>query len=129
MSDDQVTFDDLLIDEEELNENLLAETLIDYLRIGSESGSLVLEDEFEDLTSHKQVTVVLLAQHALEGVGMADGQWLTPTEIAERSGVKRGTVYPAVRELDSEGIVENDDGSYRIPTHSIEAAKRFLTTE
>lgn len=129
MSENQTTFEDLLIDEEEVSETLLTETLIDYIRIGDESGSIVPQDAYEDLTNREQVVVVLLAQHALEGLDMADEQWLTPSQIAERSGIKKGSVYPAVRELDDADIVENDDGSYRIPTHSLESAKRHLEPE
>ena len=126
MSDNQTTFEDLLIDEEEVSETLLSETLIEYIRIGDESGSIVPQDAYEDLTNREKVVVILLAQHALEGLDMADEQWLTPSQIAERSGIKKGSVYPAVRELDDADIVENDDGSYRIPTHSLETAKRHL---
>ncbi|MBX0287958.1 helix-turn-helix domain-containing protein [Halomicroarcula sp. F28] len=129
MSENQTTFEDLLIDEEEVSETLLSETLIEYIRIGDESGSIVPQDAYEDLTNREQVVVVLLAQHALEGLDMADEQWLTPSQIAERSGIKKGSVYPAVRELDDADIVENDDGSYRIPTHSLESAKRHLEPE
>ncbi|NLV08184.1 hypothetical protein GOC83_18845 [Haloarcula rubripromontorii] len=129
MSDEQVTFEDLLIDEEEVSETLLTETLIDYIRIGDESGSIVPQEQFEDLTNNEKVTVVLLAQHALEGLDMTDAEWLTPTDIAKRSGVKKGSVYPAVRDLDDAGIVQNDDGSYRIPTHNLETAKQYIQQE
>jgi len=126
VSDNQLSFDDLLIDEEEVSETLLTETLIDYVRIGDESGSIVPQEAYESLTNRKKVVVALLAQHALEGLEMTDQQWLTPTEIAEKSGIKKNSVYPAVRELDDDGVVESDDGSYRIPTHSLETAKRDL---
>lgn len=129
MSDNQLSFDDLLIDEKEVSETLLTETLIDYIRIGDESGSIVPQEAYEELTNRKKVVVILLAQHALEGLEMNDQQWLTPTEIAEKSGIKKNSVYPAVRELDDGGVVETDDGSYRIPTHSLETAKRELEPE
>lgn len=129
MSDEQLSYEDLLVDEEALSEDLLTETLIDFVKIGGESGNLVPEDAFEDLTNREKVTVVLLTQHALEGLDMADEAWLTPTEIAERSGIKKGSVYPVVRELDEAGIAESDDGSYRIPTHNLGAAKRVIRKE
>ncbi|MFU1783851.1 hypothetical protein ACM16X_21020 [Haloarcula japonica] len=129
MSDKQSTFEDLLIDEEEVSETLLTETLIDYIRIGDESGSIVPQDQFEDLTNNEKVTVVLLAQHALEGLDMTDEEWLTPTDIAKRSGVKKGSVYPAVRDLDDADIVQSEEGSYRIPTHNLETAKQYIQQE
>jgi len=129
VSDSKLIFDDLLIDEEEVSGTLLTETLIDYIRIGDESGSIVPQNAYEDLTIQEKIVVILLAQHALEGLDKAEEQWLTPSAIAERSGIKKGSVYPAVRELDDEDIVVSDDGSYRIPTHSLETAKRHITQE
>lgn len=129
MSDNQMTFEDLLIDEEVVSETLLTETLIDYIRVGDESGSIVPQDAYEELTNREKVVVVLLAQHALEGLDMTDQKWLTPTEIAEKSGIKKNSVYPAVRELDDADVVKSDDGSYRIPTHNLETAKGELEQE
>ncbi|WP_135665202.1 hypothetical protein [Halorhabdus rudnickae] len=129
MSEEQSTFQDLLVDEEEASEVLLTETLIDYIRIGDDSGNIVPQEKFEDLTNPKKVSVILLAQHALEGLEMEEEQWLTPTEISEKSGIKKGSVYPAVRRLDDENIAETDDGSYRIPSHNLETAKQYLTQE
>jgi DNA-binding MarR family transcriptional regulator len=129
VSDEQLSFDDLLIDEEEASETLLTETLIDYIRIGDESGNLVPQDAYEALTNQEKIVVTLLAQHALEGLDMADEQWLTPSEISNRSGIKKGSVYPAVRELDDAGVIESDDGAYRVPTHSLETAKQHLSQE
>lgn len=129
MSDEQLTFEDLLVDEAEVSETLLTETLLDYVRIGEESGSLVPQEASEDLTNVKKVTVVLLAQHALVGLDKTDEEWLTPTQIADRSGIKKGSVYPAVRELDSADIAENNDGSYRIPIQNLETAKQFLAED
>lgn len=129
MSDNQLTFNDLLIDEEEVNENLLAETLIEYIRIGEESGRIVPQEAFEDLTNGQKVIVTLLAQHAREGLDMAEKGWVTPTEIANLSGINKNSVYPTVRKLEDDDIAENDDGSYRIPTHSLETAKQQLNTD
>lgn len=126
MPDGQLTFEDLLVDEQELSESLLTETLIEYIRIGDETGNIVPQEEFEDLTNQEKVVVVLLVQHALEGLDKTEKEFLTPTEISERSGVKKGSVYPAVRELDDADIAQNRDGAYRIPTHNLEAAKRHL---
>ena len=41
-----MTLDDLLVDEEELSESLLTETLIQYIRIGDESGNIVSQPAY-----------------------------------------------------------------------------------
>jgi len=129
MSDSQATFEDLLIDEEDIGENLLSETLIDYVRIGHNSGNLIPQEPFEELTNQQKVTIILLAQHALTELDFTEEAWLTPSAIAERSGIKKGSVYPTVRDLYEDGIAESDDGAYQIPVHNLEAAKRLLPRE
>lgn len=41
--------DDLLVDEEEINEEILFETLNPYLKIGQQSGQIVFEKEFNEI--------------------------------------------------------------------------------
>lgn len=125
MSSDQ-PLDDLLVDEEQLNQEMLRDLLSDFIRIGKQSGSLRPNPEFRDLNSKQKVTVVLLAQHARFELGMADTEWLSPSEISELSGINKNTVYPTVRDLDANGIIEGDDGEYRIPAHSIDRAETLL---
>ena len=129
MSDSQATFEDLLIDEEEISENLLSETLIDYVRIGQDSGNVIPQEPFEDLTNQQKLTIMLLAQHALTELDFTEEAWLTPSAIAKRSGMKKGSVYPTVRDLNEDGIAESDNGAYQIPVHNLEAAKRILPQE
>lgn len=126
MSDSQKTLEDLLVDQEKINKGLLHDLLSDYIQIGKQSGDLIPQSEFDELDSKQKVTVVLLAQRARNELDMVDGEWLTPTEISEQSGIKKNTVYPTVRQLDEEGLVENDDGTYRIPAHNLQRAKKLI---
>lgn len=129
MPDSQKKLEDLLVDEEKINKELLYDLLSDYIQIGKQSGDLIPHSEFDELDSKQKVTVVLLAQRARNELDMVDGGWLTPTEISNQSGIKKNTVYPTVRQLDEEGLVENDDGKYRIPAHNLQRAKDFIYGE
>lgn len=130
MSDIRMTdsspLEDVLIEEEELNEELLAETVSKYTKVSSESGSLVPEPPFQELASKGKILVALLAQKVRFELDMVEGEWLTPTEISEMTGIKTGTIYPAIRKLADNGLVQDEDGDYRIPTVKIEAVKSFL---
>lgn len=129
MANEQKTLDDLLVDEEKLNEELLTELLSDYIRIGNDSGSLVPQPAFEELNSKQKTTVVLLAQRARFELDMADSEELTPTEIADESGLKKGTIYPAVRDLEAADIAVSDDGDYQIPPYNLTRAKQYVQGE
>lgn len=126
MSDGQRELENLLVDEEKINEELLHDLLSDYIQIGKQSGDLIPQSEFDELDSKQKVTVVLLAQRARNELDLVDGEWLTPTEISDQSGIKKNTVYPTVSQLDDEGLVENEDGEYRVPAHNLQRAKDYI---
>lgn len=123
---EKISLDDLLVDEEELSEEMLVETLASYVRIGKSEGNLYPREPFRDLNSRRKVAVVLLSQHAREQLHLAETQWLNPTAIAELGGINVNTVYPSVRELAERGLVESDDGSYRIPPANVGRVRRFI---
>lgn len=125
----QLTFDDLLVDEADLNEELLAETLYEYIRIEKQSGNIVPKSSFKRLTAKQKTVVILLAQRVLKQLGMTESEWIGPKRISEIGGMNDGTVGRIVRELDTDGLVEDDDGSYRIPMWSFEDAQAFIREE
>lgn len=122
----QSTLKDLLVDEEQMNEELLTNLLSDYVGIGSESGSLVPTPAFENLTAKQQIVVVLLAQRARYELEMVESEQLTPSEISADSGIKTGTIYPSVRELEEDDIAVSNDGSYHIPPYNFTKAKQLI---
>lgn len=127
MTDKQSKLNELLVDEEELNEELLFEVLSDYIRIGSESGNLVTQAPFRELNANQKVLVVLLSQKARTALDLAESEWMTPTEISNTSGMKKGTIYPVVRKLAEDlNIAEDDDGSYRIPSYNLDKARNLV---
>jgi|GEM_PF-1954186 len=124
---DQSTFDDLLVDEEEVNEEILTETVINYVQIGEQSGNLVPKSAYDDLTAREKIVVALLAHRARFGLDMVEGEWIKPGAISSMTGVKKNTVYPAVRDLADEGIARNsDEGAYMIPSVNVEQACDYL---
>lgn len=123
---EQSSLEDLLVDEEQLNEELLANTVGKYVDIGKDSGDLIPNESYNKLNSREKCTVALLAQKARFELDMAEDEWLSPTELSELSGVKKNTIYPAVRELADEGVVRGEDGQYVIPSVKIEEAKEYL---
>lgn len=126
MTDEQMSLQDLLVDEEQLHEDVLAETLANYIRIGQDGGGLYPRAAFAELNSYRKTAVVLLAQLAKDALGLAETKWMSPSEIAEASGIKKGTIYPAVRKLEEMGLAEGDDGSYRIPGPNISDVQRYI---
>lgn len=109
-----------------MHEEILHDLLEEYIRIGKQSGDLIPQDRFRDQTAKNKTLIVLLAQKARSELDMVESEWMTPGEISTQSGVNQNTVYPTVRELDNEGLIEGDDGTYRIPSHSIEQVRDYI---
>lgn len=126
MSENQRTLENLLIDEQEMSEEILHDLLTKYIRIGKQSGGLIPQQPFRELAAKEKTVIVLLSQRARYELEMVETEWMSPTKISEQSGIKKGTVYPTVRELDNEGLVEDDDGNYRIPAHGLDKAREYV---
>lgn len=126
MSENQRTLENLLVDEQEISEEILHDLLTRYIRIGKESGDLIPQGPFRDLTAKQKTIIVLLSQRARHELEMVETEWMSPTDISEQSGIKKGTVYPTVREINNEGLVEDDDGKYRIPAHGLDKARDYV---
>lgn len=122
----QNTLDGLLVDEDSMNEELLAETIAPYAGIGNNSGDFVPNPQFTELSSDAQVAVVLLYRKAAHELDFSVEVSATPKEITETSGVNHNTVKGAVRRLDDQGLVSNSDGEYHIPTYNYEAVKELI---
>ena len=126
MADNQQTLENLLVDEEEISEEILHNLLREYIQIGKQSGDLIPREPFQEIPAKQKVVIVLLSQQARNKLDMVESEWMTPSEISEQSGIKKGTVYPTVRELSNNGLAEDNDGSYRIPSHSLQRAREFI---
>lgn len=116
----------LFVDEEELNEELLADIVKQYARITSESGNLVTKPAYKDLDAKGKILVAILAHKARYVLEHVEDEWITPTAIAEMTGIKKGTVYPAIRDLANRGLVQDEDGQYRVLSANLEDAKAYL---
>jgi DNA-binding MarR family transcriptional regulator len=127
MESEETTLEDLVIDEGEQSEELLTDLLEKYVRIGKQSGELLPEPPFQELSTKQKTAVTLLTQRAKQKLDISESEWLSPSEISAQSGVKKGTVYPIVRTLEEEGVAENEDGNYRIPGHGVRKVRQLIT--
>lgn len=118
--------EDLVVDERDLNQEILRETLEPYIRIGSETGSLIPEPELADLTAEDKILVSTLAFKAMADIGIRETERIGPKALAEAVGISEGTVYPTVRKLEDEGLLTKEDGKYWVPNHKIRRIQERL---
>ena len=122
--------EDLLVDEDELNEEILVETLKPYLGIGDQTGSLIFEERFDELKSKQKTLVSMLALKAMHELDIREEEKIGPTELADLTGISEGTIYPKVSGLEKEGLLEkDDDGRYWVPNHKIKRVQNQAETD
>lgn len=122
----QSKLDDLLVEEDDLNESLLTGVLSPYVRIGDDSGAFLPTEEFESLTSTTQAAIVLLYKKAAFELGFSEEEGAGPMAIAEESGMNHSTAKGAVRSLDQENLVDNDNGVYTVPPYNYDSVQRLI---
>ena len=122
--------EDLLVDEDELNEEILVETLKPYLGIGDQTGSLIFEEKFDELNSEQKTLVSMLALKAMHELDIRKEERIGPTELADLTGISEGTIYPKVSGLEKEGLLEKDDeGRYWVPNHKIKRVQNQVKAD
>lgn len=110
--------ENIYFDEDDIPEEDLIDLLVPYIRLGKDTGRVVVTSKFDDLESYSQVVVLLLAQHLRK----KEDEWVTPSEIGELAHQEVEELYPSIRKLEQEEIAENDNGQYRLPTSTVEEA-------
>jgi hypothetical protein len=126
MSDE---LDDLLVSGEEMDRKLVAEILSPYLKIDKETCNLRPLSSWDELKAYIKILLFLIARKAMKALGLGlPEEAALPAEVIRGTGLKSGTVYPALRFLlDRHRVVEQTaDGKYYIPSHAIEKAKAII---
>ena len=109
----------LMVGEEALADQELADTLMPYVRF-TEGAEFLLDPAFERLSSPQSVLCVLLAARALHALGKRLNSELRSKEIIELTGMPDGTVHSAVKQLkESRLIKKGEKGGWEIPNHAL----------
>lgn len=119
---------DLVVDEEEIDQELLTEILTPHVRITKQAGRPVFTPQFSSLSSTGKILVYLLARRAAVKLGLTkEPPQATPKEISDATGVKYGTVKPAVVGLARQGLLSTQAGKYSVSGHALLKAKEAIS--
>ena len=92
---------------------------------GDGSYTIFFKDSFDKLPPSKQVASALFLQRVKAELE-SEKAWLTPSELTQLLDLPMGSVYPALRKLEQESVIENQNGVYRIPGTEFSKLKRVL---
>ena len=99
--------EDLLVDGKEIDKELIAEVLSPYIQIDKNTCEIRPLNAWNDTKANARILIYLLARKAMIALGLDISEEASSTaEIIKSTGLKSGTVYPAVRQLFSDKILE-----------------------
>jgi hypothetical protein len=124
--------ENLIVSGKELDQKLVAEVLAPYVRLDKETCKMRPLASWNTLRSRPKILLYLLSRKAMVALGFELAQeGATAGEVIEDTGLKKGTVHPALRALllDDRFIDQDKDGRYFIPNYAIERVKAMLSEE
>lgn len=126
MSDD---LESLLVDGKELNKKLVVEILSPYLKIDRNTREIIPISLWSELKTNTKILLYLMARKAMIALGLSlPEEAASSTEIIQNTGMKKGTVNPALRVLFGDGIVaQTNSQKYYVPNHAIERVKAMVS--
>jgi hypothetical protein len=118
----------LFVSGKEIDKKLVAEILAPYLRIDKETFDIRPLGNWGEVKAYNKVLLYLLARKAIKAHGLSiERESASATEIMQNTGLKKGTVNPALRGLfDDRVVAQDEERRYYIPNHAIEEAKRLI---
>ncbi|OGY22940.1 MAG: hypothetical protein A2172_03330 [Candidatus Woykebacteria bacterium RBG_13_40_15] len=112
----------LFVDGTEVNRELLANLLKDYIGIDNKTLGPVFKEAFSNLDARLKLLVYLLYRKALLETGKisSENEPEKPKEISKKTGVNYNSTRSYLSQLRSKGVVDmGKGGSYFIPGYSL----------
>lgn len=118
----------LLVNGTEMDQKLVGEILTPYIRIDENTYGIRPQKNWSGLSAYNKILIYLLARKAMKAMGLnIDEEAASNVEIINTTGVKKGTVHPAVRKLYNDGILtQTKNQKYYVPNYSIEQVKEMI---
>ena len=118
----------LVVSGKEMDRKLVAGILAPYVLLDKDVCSIRPLENWYALKAYLKILLYLVARKAMVALGFnLPLEAASAGEVANNTGLKSGTVNPALRGLLNDRVVQqDDDGRYFVPNHAIEKIKTML---
>jgi DNA-binding MarR family transcriptional regulator len=118
----------LVVSGKDMDRRLVAEILTPYVRLDRDGCNIRPLEDWSKLKAQAKILLYLLSRKAMLALDFGlPIEGATAGDVANDTGLKKGTVNPALRELLSDRLIDQaKDGRYFIPNHAIERVKAML---
>jgi len=119
----------LLVSGKEIDKKLVIEILSPYLKIDKETCDIRPLSAWGDVKAYVKILLYLVARKAMVALDLnLPEESASATEIMQNTGLKKGTVNPALRGFFEDRVVEQtQERRYYIPNHALERVKAMIT--
>lgn len=97
-----------------------------YVEINTDEGYIHFRDEYGSSDIKTQLLVLLVAIHEINEDGEVEDASMDPVELAKLADRPIGKAYPAIRDLEKNGLIKNVGQEYKINLNSSEQIKSKL---
>ena len=119
--------DDLFVDGKEIDKKLVGEILSPYIKIDKNTCEIRPLTPWNDAKAYIKILIYLLARKAMVAWELNIEEAASNTEIISNTGLKKGTVHPAVRQLyDVKTLEQTKEKKYYVPNHAVEKVKSMI---
>jgi len=120
--------DDLFVDGKEIDKHLVAEILSPYIKIDKNTCEIRPLRPWNDAKAYIKILIYLLARKAMVAWELNIEEAASNTEIISNTGLKKGTVAPAVRQFyDEKTLEQTKEKKYYVPNHAVEKVKSIIS--
>ena len=120
--------DDLFVDGKEIDKKLVGEILSPYIKIDKNTCEIRPLTPWDDAKAYIRILIYLLARKAMVAWELNIEEAASNTEIISNTGLKKGTVHPAVRQLyDVNTLEQTKEKKYYVPNHAVEKVKSMIS--
>lgn len=118
----------LVVSGKEMDRKLVGEILAPYVRLDRDACKIRPTEVWDRLKASQKILLYLLSRKAMIALDFPlEAEGATAGEVASDTGLRTGTVNPALRRLLSDRLVDQEkDGRYLIPNHAIERIRALL---
>lgn len=119
---------ELVVDAVEVDRQRIASALRGVIAI-DKGGAVIPAQGFRTLNSQQKILAYLLGRKVAALLELAEQEAIGPKDIAARTGLAEGTVYPTVRKLHGNRLASQDvDRRYYLSPHQVGTAIDALTS-
>ncbi len=116
MADKKHTLEDLFSDTGPFDEAVVIKAIQPFVVIQKATKGIFLKEG--ELTTPKKILVYGLAKKLLRTKGLIDEEMITAIEVSKNTGIKKGSIDPAFKDLKDKGLLVGKK-EYEIPVHKI----------